>query len=327
MKRNKVIFDCDIGCDDAVALIALLTCKDIDLQAVTCVHGNLPVEDCVNNALKVIELCGKDVPVYKGCAGPMVRDLCKGRDYNTLMQNVEKKIDGEEILIHEKSFRLPSPKNKVQDTHACTYLIETLKNSEEKIDICAVGPLTNIAMAIRLEPQIVDKIGTICIMGGGLYLGNRTPVAEANFYADPEAAQIVISSGARCLICPIEPCQEAATYTLDDIATIASLDTPIAAFLDQELRDYIARCHVLFDGDPNSCCAFDYAAISPLIDPNVITEKRKDIVNIDIAGGMSDGQMVVDRRGMFVNDSNVEVIYHMDEKLLHSILLDQLKKA
>ncbi|MBO7698433.1 MAG: nucleoside hydrolase, partial [Erysipelotrichaceae bacterium] len=105
MDKRKVIFDCDIGCDDAVALISLLLSDKIDIMAITCVKGNIPVDDVADNALKVLSLCGKDIPVYKGCNTPMVRDMLRGRDYNTLMETIRKHIDGKEILIHERSFK------------------------------------------------------------------------------------------------------------------------------------------------------------------------------------------------------------------------------
>ena len=326
MNKKKVIFDCDIGCDDAVALIALLTCDDIEVEAITCVRGNIPVDDVVRNALKVSHLCGKDIPVYKGCSTAMVKGLIKGRESNTLMQTIHVEKDGKEILIHDPDFPLPLPERKVEDKHACSYLIERLKNAQEKIDICAVGPLTNIAMALRLEPEIVNNIGTIYIMGGGLYIGNRTPLAEANFYDDAEAAEIVLNSGANCLVCPIEACEDGATYTQNDIARIGELNNPVARFLEDELHGYIERCDILFGGGLESCCTYDYAAVAPLIDESVIKEKRRDIVHVDISGGMADGQMVIDRRGMFENESKVEVIYRMDAEKIHRILLDQLSK-
>ena len=130
MEKREVIFDCDIGCDDAIALIALLLSDKVDVKAITCVRGNLPVECVADNALKVTELLNKDIPVYVGCKEAMVRTLIKGRDYNTLMERIHMVKDGEEILIHQKSFDLPAPKKSPEDKHACTYIIETLKNME-----------------------------------------------------------------------------------------------------------------------------------------------------------------------------------------------------
>lgn len=324
MDKRKIIFDCDIGCDDAVALIALLLNKKTDIMALTCVKGNIPADDAAQNALKVLELCNKDIPVYKGCNTPIVRDMLKGRDYNTLMQRIRMKIDDEEILIHERSFKLPKPARKIEEMHAVSYLVDTLRHAKEKIDICAVGPLTNLGMAIRLDPKIIDNIGTVYIMGGGLYIGNRTPLAEANFYDDPEAAEIVLTSGVKCLICPIEACEEAATYTAEDLEEIKNTNNHIADFIHEELLGYIRRCNILFKSSSSSCCIYDYAAVAPLIDESVITEKKHEIVHVDISGGMADGQLVVDRRRTPEGITPVEIIYHMDAKKVHQLLLDEL---
>ena len=324
MEKKKLIFDCDIGCDDAVALIALLLSDKVKITAITCVKGNIPVDDVVSNALKVTKLCGKDIPIYKGCNTPIVRDMLKGRDYNTLMQRIRMKTEDKEILIHERSFKLPESERKAEEQHAVSYLVDTLRHTEEKIDICAVGPLTNLGMAIRLDPKIVKNIGTIYIMGGGLYIGNRTPLAEANFYDDPEAAEIVLTSGAKCMVCPIEACEEAVTYTPEDLEKIKSTNNKIADFIYDELHGYIDRCNILFKDDVDSCCIYDFAAVAPLLDESVITNKRKEVVHVDISGGMADGQMVIDRRGMFSNEVPVEVIYHMDKEKVHRLLIDEL---
>lgn len=323
---RKVIFDTDIGCDDALALIPLLQEESIDVIGITAVRGNLPVENVCSNALKVCELLGKNTPVYKGCSGAMVRTLTPGRDYNTLMETIRKEINGEEILIHQKDFDLPKPSRTIEDKHAVTYIVETLQKADEKIDICAIGPLTNIAMALRLDPSIVNNIGTIYIMGGGLYIGNRTPVGEANFYDDPEAAEIVLTSGAHCLVCPIEPCEMGGTYGPQEIEEIKNVNNKISEFIVPMLQGYIDRCNVLFDCNIDSCCVYDYVAVAPLLDESVITEKRKDIVHVDISGGMADGQMVVDRRGMMEDKYNVEVIYKVDSDKLHKLLIKQISK-
>ena len=321
---RKIIFDTDIGCDDCLALIPLLLDDNIDILGITCVRGNLDVDDVCLNALKVCALLDREIPVYRGCSVPMVRTLTPGREHNTLMQNIHMETEGEEILIHQKSFDLPAPVKNIEDRHAVTHIIETLKNSLDKIDICAIGPLTNVAMAIRLEPGIVDNIGTIYIMGGGLYIGNRTPVAEANFYDDPEAAEIVLSSGAHCLVCPIEACEMGGTYGPREISDIESINNKVSKFVVPMLQGYIDRCNVLFSCDMDSCCIYDYVAVAPLLDESVILEKRKDIVHVDISGGMSDGQMVVDRRGMMADEHNVEIIYSVDADKLHKILLNKI---
>ena len=324
MNKKKIIFDTDIGCDDAVALVALLLNENIEIEAITCVKGNLKVDDVVSNALKVTHLCDKDIPVYKGCNTPMVRDMLKGRDHNTIMQRIRMEVDGKPVVIHEPSFNLPLPERKPEKKHAVSYIVDRLTETNEKIDIVAIGPLTNIAMAIRMEPSIIDNIGTIYIMGGGLYKGNRTPVAEANFYDDPEAAEIVLTSGAKCLIVPLEACEMGVTYTNEDLEEIKKVNNKISDFLYEELHGYIDRCNLLFNESIKSCCVYDYAAVAPLIDESVILKKKQEVVRVDFSAGMSDGQMVVDRRGN-TPQLSTEIVYEMDSTKLHNILLEELK--
>ncbi len=325
--KRKLIFDCDTGTDDAVALTALLLADNVDVIGITSVHGNRPVENTTDNNLRLVEFLGKDVPVYKGCAAALVRGLTAGRDYNTRMQRVRAVVDGEEIRIHEATLKLPAATQKAEPPHACAFIVDTLRATEEPIDIAAVGPLTNIAVALRMAPEIAKKIGTLYIMGGGLYKGNRTPVAEANFYDDPEAAEIVLTSGANILLGPIEGNVAGATYTLGDIAAIEALGTRTALWTGRLLRDFIDRCRILFGGDPDSCCIHDYAAVAPVIDPLTATDVRREICRVDFSGGMADGQLVVDRRGAPAGDSAVSVVYDMDAARVHALLLSLLKRA
>ncbi|MBQ6655452.1 MAG: nucleoside hydrolase [Erysipelotrichaceae bacterium] len=326
MEKKKVIFDCDIGCDDAVALAALLMSDNVDVIAVTTVFGNRPVDNTTDNALRLLSFMYRDIPVYRGCNTPMVRTLTRGRDLNTRMERIRMVIDGKEITIHEATLPLPESTRREEDRHACSYLIETLMNSEEKLDVCATGPLTNIAMALRLEPRIAEKIGTLYIMGGGLYIGNRTPVAEANFYDDPEAAEIVLTSGIEIVLAPIEGCHSGATYSQQDIDEIDSVGTPLAHFLAEELRNFIKRCQILFAPDENSCCIYDYAAVIPLIAPDAVRDIRREICRVDFYGGMADGQLVVDRRGFDSDHSSVQIIYELDSEKVHENLLSMLKR-
>ncbi|MEA4911095.1 MAG: nucleoside hydrolase [Oscillospiraceae bacterium] len=327
MGKRKLIFDCDTGTDDAVALTALLLSDTVDIVGVTSVHGNRPVENTTDNNLRLVEFLGMDVPVYKGCAAALVRDLTAGREYNTRMQRVRAVVDGEEIRIHEATLKLPAAAKRAQPQHACAFIVDTLRAAKEPIDVAAVGPLTNIAVALRMAPEIAQKIGTLYIMGGGLYTGNRTPVAEANFYDDPEAAEIVLTSGINILLGPIEGNVAGATYTLDDIAAIEALGTKTALWTGRLLRDFIERCRILFGGDPTSCCIHDYAAVAPAIDPATATDVRREICRVDFSGGMADGQLVVDRRGAPADDSPVRIVYAMDSARTHALLLSLLKKA
>lgn len=323
--KRKVIFDTDIGDDDAVALAACLLSDKVDVIGITTVHGNLPIECANDNALRMVDFFKKNIKVYQGCKQPLVRHLNKGRKMTTLMQTVNTIVDGKIIRIHAETLPLPETDLKIENTHAVSYIVDTLKNSAEKIDICAVGPLTNIGAALILDKDIIKNIGTIYIMGGGLYKGNRTPVAEANFYDDPEAAEIVLNSGADVLVCPLEACEQGATFTRKDLQQIKELHNPAADFIYNVLDGYIKRGIILFGGG-DECCAYDYAAVAPLLDPSVNAEVRKDVAHVDFSGGMADGQLVIDRRNFGVWSSNAHIIYQQDGQKVHDLLLDLLKK-
>ena len=327
MEKRKVIFDCDIGTDDAVALTSLILADNVDVIGVTCVHGNQPVEYTTDNALRLLHFLGRDdIPVFKGCGKAMTRSLTAGREKNTIMQRIHAVIDGEEITIHEKTLPLPEAERTFDRRHACSFIVDTLREAEEPVDICAVGPLTNIGIALRMAPEIAYKIGTLYIMGGALYTGNRTPVAEANFYDDPEAAEIVLTSGANILLGPIEGNISGATYTQEDIDKIEAVGSRTSSFIAEILRSFVRRCQILFAPDVDSCCIHDYAAVAPLILPETATDITREICRVDFYGGMSDGQLVVDRRGAPADNSTVRIVNSMDSGKTHDLLLKLLKE-
>lgn len=337
---RRMIIDCDTGTDDAVAVMALLMAKDIDVIAITTVHGNIPAINSADNNLQIVDFLKKDVPVYVGCDRPIVKNLYKGRTLNTLTQTLKKQFNGEEIKIHEMDIGLCRHHRKIEEEHAVSFMVRTLKQATAPIDICAIGPLTNIAMALIMAPEIAKKIGTIFIMGGALFCGNRTPVGEANFVDDPEAAQIVLSSGANLMINPIEANKSGATYGLKDIEDIERLGNETAKFVGALLRKFIWRCGMLwdenfcydkFDFPPEStCCIHDWAAVAPAIDMSTAKEVKRQLCNVDFSGGMSDGQLVIDRRAekrANCEAANADIVYEMDEEKCKHLLLALLSSA
>ncbi|MBR2578377.1 MAG: ribosylpyrimidine nucleosidase [Erysipelotrichaceae bacterium] len=180
MKR-KMILDCDTGHDDAIALMVAAKHPDIELLGVTVVAGNQTLPKTLKNTLNVCNHLGLDVPVYSGMSLPLVRKQYVADDVHG-KTGLDGPVFGE---CHKKA----------EKKHAVQYLIDTLMDSDGDITLVPVGPLTNIAMAMRLEPKIIEKIREIVLMGGAVGLGNATPAAEFNIYADPEAASIVFGSG------------------------------------------------------------------------------------------------------------------------------------
>ena len=319
MEKRKVIFDCDTGTDDAVALIAALKSENLELIGITSVRGNIAVDNVVENNLRILDLVGRDVPVYRGCPRAMTRTLTPGREKNTLMQTVAVEWEGRTLRIHDDELPLPRSARKPEKKHACAFIVDTLREAEGLVDIIAVGPLTNLGVAFTMDPSIAGKVGTIYIMGGALATGNRTPVAEANFYDDPEAAEIVLTSGCHVIVNGIEPNREGATYSLEELESLKEIGTDTAEFVSSLLISWILKCRHLFGENATTCCIHDYAAVAQAIDPSVVTEMRPEICHVEISGGMSDGMLVIDRR-QEQPVSCVDVVYHMDAEKTHALL-------
>jgi purine nucleosidase len=191
---RKIIIDTDPGQDDAVAiLLALASPAELEVLGIVAVAGNVGVEQNAINALKVVELSGrKDVAVYSGCARPIRRHLVTAEH-----------VHGDTGLNGPD---LPEPKLQLERRHGVDFIIETLMREEPKtVTLCTLGPLTNIAMALIKQPAIADRIAEIVMMGGAYFeVGNITPAAEFNIYVDPEAADVVMRSGAPITILPLD---------------------------------------------------------------------------------------------------------------------------
>jgi purine nucleosidase len=191
---RKIIIDTDPGQDDAVAiLLALASPDELEVLGIVAVAGNVGLQQNAINALKVVELSGRtDIPVYAGCARPLSRQLVTAEH-----------VHGDTGLNGPD---LPAPQIPLQSQHGVDFIIETLMNAEPRtVTLCTLGPLTNIAMALIKEPAIAERIEEIVMMGGAYFeVGNITPAAEFNIYVDPEAADVVLRSGAPITIQPLD---------------------------------------------------------------------------------------------------------------------------
>lgn len=181
MKKRKIILDCDPGHDDAIAIMLAARHPAIDLLGITIVAGNQTLNKTLVNGLNVCQKLDINVPIHAGMPKPIMRE-----------QIVADNIHGESGLDGPKFAPLV---RKAESKHAIQYIIDTLMNSDGDITLVPVGPLTNIAVAMRMQPAILPKIREIVLMGGAYGTGNFTPSAEFNIYADPEAARVVFTSG------------------------------------------------------------------------------------------------------------------------------------
>ncbi len=195
MNRLPVWIDGDPGVDDAAAIFVAHDREELDIVAISTVAGNAPLNITAKNALCLCEMLGADYPVYRGANGPLMRQYEDGADFHG--------VDG------MGGADLPAPKRAPEKAAAWDALYEAAKKYDGKLEVVAMGPLTNIALALSKYPDLATRIHRIAIMGGSVTRGNRTPCAEYNIFADPEAAQIVFRSGAKIVMCPLEVTEQA----------------------------------------------------------------------------------------------------------------------
>ena len=322
--KRKIIIDCDTGTDDAIALELAILSEKFDILGITTVWGNQPVEYTALNTLRVVELLGANIPVYKGCPEPMTLRLDKER-YKNRENNIIFYIDeqGNERSLHPKILPAPDPKGKIQDKHACTFLIETLMNAKEKITLVPVGPCTNIGMAIRMEPKIVEHIDEVVFMGGSVGTGNVTPTAEANFWNDPEAVKIILNSGVKCKIATLNA-TTSAPISLEDADKLEALNTKAGKLAADIIRIRADVSKHLGWSDGQEEIIHDGVAIAYLIDPSIITDMRKE--NVDISINITDeGTLLLDKNRSS-DDSNVEIMYKADKNKYFNLMMDLFSK-
>ena len=179
---HKIILDTDPGIDDAMAIFTAIAHEEIELLGLTTVFGNVSVEQAANNALWLTEQSGVKIPVCKGCAKPLSRDPFPFPDF-------VHGVDGFGNLD------LPDAKGELSSLDSADFIIEQLQQSPKEITLVAIGPLTNLATALKRAPDIATKVKQIVLMGGAIHTdGNVSPVAEANIFSDPDAADLVMAA-------------------------------------------------------------------------------------------------------------------------------------
>lgn len=256
MEKTKIILDCDPGHDDAAAIMLAAKSPQIELLGITVVAGNQTLEKTLRNALNVVQWLEVDVPVYGGCGRPIVR---------------EKTIAGD---IHGKSGLdgpvFPPLERQAEPEHAVNYIIRRLLNSEGEITMVTTGPMTNIAMAMRMEPRILEKIRRIVLMGGAYTNGNVTPAAEFNIFADAEAAHICFTSGRPITMIGLDVTRKVLCYP-EIVARMEEVGNKASDLFVRLMGHFCKTQKEIFgwDGAP----LHDPVTIASLIDPGLVTTK------------------------------------------------------
>ena len=279
---RKIILDCDPGHDDAVAILLAAGNPDIELLGLTTVGGNHTIDHVTRNAQQVLTVAGlRDVPVYRGVTRPLLNDVVTAEDIhgNTGME------------IH--GFDLPEPAVEVGEIGAVQWIVDTLMREEPgTVTLVPTGPLTNIALAARLEPRIVSRVREVVLMGGAYGAGNFSPSAEFNIAVDPEAAAIVFGEDWPVVMVGLDLTHQAlATPAVQE--RFRNLGTPsgdfLAALVDAFRSNY--KNAQGFDNPP----VHDPCAVAYVIDPTVV-ETVSVPVSVELAGTLTRGRTVADLR-------------------------------
>jgi purine nucleosidase len=306
---RPIIIDSDPGQDDAVAILAALASpEELDVLAITAVAGNVPLDLTVNNSLALVELADRgDVPVYRGSARPMVKELVTAEYVHGPTG-----LDGA---------GLPPASLREAPGHAVDEIVEIVNTSERAVTLCTLGPLTNVGLALVRDPGIVDNIEQIVMMGGGFFEGgNTTPAAEFNVYVDPHAAHVVFTSGIPIVMMPLDVTHKALT-TPERLARFAGLGTPggdaVAGMLD-----FYDRWDVEKYGLPGGPL-HDPTVIAYLLDPDLF-DGRNVSVEIDISPGPTLGMTIVDWWGVTDASPNALVMKDIDSDGFFELLVDRI---
>jgi inosine-uridine nucleoside N-ribohydrolase len=275
---TPIILDCDPGHDDAIAILLALASPEIELVAVTTVSGNQTVDKTTANALRILELAGRtDVPVYAGAERPFVR-----------MRDVAAHVHGESGLDGPD---LPAPTTAPQEQAAVDFLAAELRRREGRVTLVPTGPLTNIGLLFALHPDARPE--RIVLMGGAIGEGNRTPAAEFNIWADPEAAQRVFAEGLDTTMIGLDVTHRA---LIKDEHTERMRGAGRVGNVVAELMDFYSRFHRARYPDLAGSPMHDPVCLAHLIDPTLV-DVRDAFIEVDCTTGPSWGRTNVDWRG------------------------------
>ena len=309
---EQIIIDTDPGQDDAVAILLALASPDcINVLGITAVAGNVPLDLTVKNARIICELAKKtSMPIYSGCSKPLKRALVTA-------EHVHGKtgLDG---------ITLPEPSMPIQELHAVDFIIDTIKNNpSDSITLCALGPLTNVAMALLKEPNIAKRVKQIILMGGAYFeVGNITPAAEFNIFVDPEAAKIVFNSGVKITVLPLDVTHKA-LISEERITAFKEINSPVG--------DAVAKWTNFFERfdkekyGSKGAPLHDPCVIAYLIEPNIFDGRY---VNVEIETGseLTRGMTVADWGKVTDREPNAMFIGGLNADRFFNLLVERLSK-
>jgi inosine-uridine nucleoside N-ribohydrolase len=314
---RKLILDVDTGTDDAIAIMLAALHPALELVGVTTVNGNVVVEHCTDNSLRVLDFIGRgDIPVYEGLNRPLTR-----ADFP--IPRAIKKSTG----VHGTVLDVPPATSRKQNKLAVEFLIETYRAATEEIVLVPTGPLSNIAAAVALDPGFVEGVPEVVLMGGAHHHGNVTPAAEMNIWADPDASASVFAAGFRKLVCVPLDATHQALVTKADCAAMAAMGTPASAaaarFIGRRISAYDANQPM---SELGAAPVHDALCVAYLVDPTVITTRFLHVA-IETQGVLTVGRTVVDTNFRGEGKPNCHFAFEADRQKFVDMMLETFRRT
>jgi inosine-uridine nucleoside N-ribohydrolase len=278
---KKIIIDTDPGVDDAMAILFAFNAPEIEVVGLTTIYGNVQVDLAAQNALRLVELAGHpDVPVAKGTARPLLKPLDRIADF-------VHGVDG------FGNINQPPPTGQPINRSAAQFIVDTIMANPGEITLVPIGPLTNIALALALEPQIIHNVAEVVVMGGAATVsGNVNPAAEANIFNDPHAADRVFTAGWPLTMVGLDVTMKT-VMTDEYLVDLKATGSKICEFIYDISRFYL-EFHRQHDG-VNGLRTHDPSAIAYVVDPSLFTT-QPGVIRV-VTEGIAAGQTVMDQRG------------------------------
>ena len=303
-----MLLDCDTGVDDAVAILLTKYLSSLELVAVTTVAGNVEIEHTTENTLRVLELAGMgNIPVYRGAEKPILCELYTAHH-----------VHGQNGL---NNMELPPAKRQAERMPAWDAIYEYAKRYAEELTIVAIGPLTNLALAIAKYKELPKLLKRIVLMGGAAVGGNVTPCAEFNSYVDPEAADMVFTSGAEVTMCGLDVTM-ASYFTeqeLDDLAALGSKQAVFARDVLQHMLQFY-RTYGL-DG-----VAFHDPATVLYADDDACFQTQFAGIRVETKGKLTRGKTVTDLYSDKQMEHNAKIVTAVDREAFKRRVFETLAR-
>jgi len=306
---GRIVIDTDPGVDDAHAIMAAFAHPEAQIEAITTVAGNVSLERTTANACTILDALGQDAPVYAGCSRPLVGPVIDAGYFH-----------GEDGLGDSN---YPPSSRQVSDEHAVNALIRLANESPGELTLAAIGPLTNLALATRLDPALPEKYERLVVMGGAIRgAGNVTTAAEFNAYADPEAAAIVFDAWPGLTLISWETTMEHG-FTAEQIETLWAVDSPRAEFFRRITRRTIGVLEQILGR--KVLLAPDLLAVAVALEPDIVRKAEMRHVQVELAGKHTRGLTTVDWFGRTGEAPNVNLVLELDTGRLWELLQAAVK--